>query len=175
MDKLKILIILGTDRENSYSSQVLEIVKKEVKKRADLEFDTADIRKLNFSYNKKDSTFSKQTEESDGFIIVTPEYNHGYPGTLKTLLDTEYGNYQNKAVGIIGVSNGAFGGARMIESLISVLKAVGLKSTKRDAHFCKVDKAIEKGELDNSIEEINGLLDEFVWLTRSLKYGRENF
>lgn len=58
-------------------------------------------------------------------IIVSPEYNHAYPGELKRLIDTAYPEYKGKHIGIVGVSMGPFGGARMIEQLQLVLVAVG--------------------------------------------------
>ena len=48
---------------------------------------------------------------SDALVIVAPEYNHGYPGMLKHVLDTNLHEYVHKAVGVVGVSAG-FGGAR---------------------------------------------------------------
>ncbi len=175
MEKIKILIVMGTDREDSKTSEVLRFVEEQVQTVDGINVKVADVRELSFDYNSKDNKFSELTDWADGFIFLTPEYNHGYPGTLKTLIDTEYGNYNNKAASIIGVSNGSFGGARMIESLISVLKAVGLKITKRDAHFFNVDKALEKKDLENPKKEIEGMLEELIWLTRTLRYGRENF
>lgn len=58
-------------------------------------------------------------------LIVSPEYNHSFPGELKRLIDAAYPEYKGKHVGIIGVSMGPFGGARMIEQLQLVLIAVG--------------------------------------------------
>jgi NAD(P)H-dependent FMN reductase len=60
----------------------------------------------------KEPKFSATIERCDGLIIVTPEYNHGYPGLLKHALDMNLKEYIHKAVGICGVSAGPFGGAR---------------------------------------------------------------
>lgn len=64
--------------------------------------------------------------QADGIVIVTPEYNRGYPGLLKYVLDTNLKEYIHKAVGICGVSAGGFGGARVIENLLPVLRELGL-------------------------------------------------
>ena len=56
---------------------------------------------------------------ADALVIVAPEHNHGYPGPLKHVLDTNLKEYVHKAAGIVGVSAGVFGGARVIQNLIS--------------------------------------------------------
>ena len=69
---------------------------------------------------------------ADGYIIVTPEYNHTYPGLLKHVLDLNYKEYLHKAVGVCGVSAGPFGGVRAIEALLPTFKAFGLSSIVAD-------------------------------------------
>jgi len=61
--------------------------------------------------------FSKQVKESDGVIIVTPEYNHSIPGILKTALDYLYPEYDHKPFMYVTVSAGSFGGVRAISHL----------------------------------------------------------
>jgi NAD(P)H-dependent FMN reductase len=56
-------------------------------------------------------TFAETMNRSDALVIVAPVYNHGYPGLLKHVLDTNLHEYLHKAVGVVGVSAG-FGGAR---------------------------------------------------------------
>ena len=59
----------------------------------------------------KDPAFARAMTEADGVIIVSPEYNHSFPGLLKHVLDSCLSEYIHKAVGIVGVSAGAFAGA----------------------------------------------------------------
>lgn len=61
--------------------------------------------------------FGQLVEESDGLIIVTPEYNHTLPGALKNLLDHLYPEYEDKPFSYVTVSNGPWGGVRMQEDL----------------------------------------------------------
>lgn len=63
---------------------------------------------------------------ADAFVLMAPEYNHGYPGLLKHVLDTNLKEYIHKAVGVCGVSAGNFGGTRVIENLLPVLRELGL-------------------------------------------------
>jgi NAD(P)H-dependent FMN reductase len=75
---------------------------------------------------RKPNVLQKKAWHADGFIIVSPEYNHSYPGELKMLLDMLFSQYAHKPVGICGVSSGAWGGTRMVEQLRLVCLAFHL-------------------------------------------------
>ena len=64
----------------------------------------------------KDGGFSSKIDRADGLVIVAPEYNHGYCGLLKRVLDSCLKEYSHKAVGLVGVSAGPFAGTRVIEN-----------------------------------------------------------
>jgi NAD(P)H-dependent FMN reductase len=72
---------------------------------------------------------------ADGLIIVTPEYNHGYPGTLKAVLDLLLKEYIHKAVAFVGVSATAWGGTRVIEAMVPMVRELGLTVTFTDLNF----------------------------------------
>lgn len=119
----------------------------------------------------KDPKYTKITAEADGFVIVVPEYNHSFPGSLKRMLDSEYGNYRRKPVVLAGVSSGAFGGVRAIHSLVPVLRELGLVVLHADLHFPRVqDLFDEKGKLndDNYKQRIKKSLDELLWFSKAL-------
>ena len=65
----------------------------------------------------------------DGFVIVTPEYNHGTSGVLKNAIDYLYAEWNNKAVGF--VSYGAVGGARAVEHLRLVAGEVQMADVRQ--------------------------------------------
>jgi NAD(P)H-dependent FMN reductase len=112
--------------------------------------------------------FVESIEKADGFVVISPEYNHSFSGSLKSLMDICYDEYNNKAVGIVGVSQGAFGGARAIESLQTYLKALGLKMTKKDLAVTNATE--ELGE--NFSERVRGFLDELLPLAKVLQVLR---
>src|ERR1043166_8912287 len=122
---LFIPVILGTARQGPEREPAAWIVFEQTKKRAGVETELIDVRSLPMRLDDageqmKDATFSETIERCDGLIIVTPEYNHGYPGLLKHALDIDLKEYIHKAVGICGVSAGPFGGTRVIEQLLPV-------------------------------------------------------
>jgi NAD(P)H-dependent FMN reductase len=106
-----------------------------------------------------------------------PEYNHGYPGLLKHALDMNLKEYIHKAVGICGVSAGPFGGSRVIENLLPVMRELGLVTIFEDVNFGTVRKLFdENGKLldEGFVGRANKFLDELIWMARVLRHGREN-
>ena len=82
---------------------------------------------------------------ADALVLVVPEYNHGYPGLLKHVLDTNLHEYIHKAVGVAGVSAGIFGGARAIQNIIPVLRELGLVTIFWDVNFTSVQQPLRRG------------------------------
>jgi len=179
---LFIPIILGTPRQGRRSEHPARLVLAEMKKRAGVETELIDVRSLHMRLDDageemKDPAFSATVERADGLILVVPEYNHGYPGLLKHALDMNLKEYIHKAVGLCGVSAGPFGGTRVIEHLLPVMRELGLVTTFTDVNFSKVQKLFdEDGELldEGFIPRVNKFLDELLWMARVLRHGREN-
>jgi NAD(P)H-dependent FMN reductase len=175
-------IILGTARQGRESEHVARVVFEQTKKRAKIETELIDVRNLPMRLDDageqmKDPSFSATIERCDGLIIVTPEYNHGYPGLLKHALDMNLKEYIHKAVGICGVSAGPTGGARVIENLLPVVRELGLVAIFEDVNFGHVGKLFdEEGKLldQNYIRRVDKFLDELIWMSRVLCHGREN-
>lgn len=69
--------------------------------------------------------FAQQVKLSDAVIIVTPEYNGGYPASLKNVTDLLYDEWKRKPVAISMVSDGIFGGTQVITSLLFSLWKIG--------------------------------------------------
>src|SRR5207245_6848977 len=144
---LFIPLILGTARQGRQSENVARFVFEQTQKRADVETEVIDVRELPMKLDDageqmKDPKFAAAIERCDGLIIVAPEYNHGYPGLLKHALDMNLKEYIHKAVGICGVSAGPFGGARVSEHLLPVMRALGLVTTFTDVNLSNVHKRV---------------------------------
>jgi len=129
----------------------------------------------------KDPKYSKITKEADGFFVIVPEYNHGYPGTLKRLLDSEMKNYIHKPVSFAGVSAGPWGGTRGIENLVPVVRELGLVATFGDVQFPVVQKLFNSDGIIEDEEQrqiytrrANKAWNELIWMAKTLKWGRDN-
>jgi NAD(P)H-dependent FMN reductase len=93
------------------------------------------------------------------------------------VLDLLLQEYIHKAVGLVGVSAGVWGGTRVIEALLPVVRELGLAVTFTDLNFPKVERVFdEQGKLlDSAFEKrAAAFLDELVWMSRVLKWGRAN-
>src|SRR5437899_8333899 len=176
-------VILGTARQGRLSEPAANFVFGEVSKRGDIQTGLIDIRKIPLAVDDagealKNSQFSATVARSDGLILVVPEYNHSFPGLLKHVLDTNLKEYIHKAVGICGVSAGPFGGARMIESLIPVLRELGLVALFWDVYFGTAGKLFDPatGKITDSayVRRLEKFLNELVWMARTLRHAREN-
>lgn len=133
MKKPSITVVLGTARKGRRSEKVTQAIVDILKKRKDLTVQLADVKDYAFGKtipaweeNKKTQPWRDLVQKTDGFLIVAPEYNHGYPGELKLLLDQELKGYSGKSVVVCGVSSGGFQGARVVENLLPVLRELGL-------------------------------------------------
>ena len=179
---LFIPVILGTARQGRQSEHVARFVFEQTKKRVDVETELIDVREIPMRLDDegeqmKDATFSATIERCDGIILVVPEYNHGYPGLLKHALDMNLKEYIHKAVGICGVSAGPFGGARVIEGLLPVMRELGLVAIFEDVNFGKVGTLFdEHGKLleQSYVGRVEKFLKELIWMARVLRHGREN-
>ena len=184
LEKVNIPILLGTNRKLRQSVHVAHWLKGEIEKRSDIEttlFDVADFTFPQGDYGQEIKALFPEWRDAivkaDGLIIVTPEYNHGYPGPLKAVLDLLLREYVHKAVALVGVSAGPWGGTRVIEALVTAVRELGLAVTFTDLNFPKVQKTFdENGNLLNPAYEkfAKDFLDELVWMSRALEWGRQN-
>lgn len=180
---LFIPVILGTVRKGRASENVAKFVFEQVKKREGVETVLVDVLELKLPTDDageqiKDPKFSEICERADGLVIVTPEYNHGYPGMLKHALDSNLKEYIHKAVGICGVSAGGFGATRVIENLLPVLRELGLVTIFWDGNFSGAGKLFdENGKIQDEathVKRMDKFLGELIWMSKVLRYGREN-
>jgi NAD(P)H-dependent FMN reductase len=176
-------VILGTSRQGRASEHAARFVFQEVSQRPDMTTELIDIREIRLPIDDageaiKDAKFSATVERADGLILVVPEYNHSFPGLLKHVLDTNLAEYIHKAVGVCGVSAGPFGGARMIENLLPVLRELGLVTIFWDVYFGNArtlfDPATGKISDPTYRERVKKFVDELLWMARALRFAREN-
>ncbi|MFH1471232.1 MAG: NADPH-dependent FMN reductase [Candidatus Micrarchaeota archaeon] len=119
---MNISVILGTSRVGRQSEKVAKFMLSEIEK-AGHKSEIIDIHDypLTATDNTEKSELAKNLESkiasADALIIVSPEYNHGYPGELKMTLDLLWEQYAKKPVGFCGVSSGMMGGVRAVEQL----------------------------------------------------------
>lgn len=184
MDKLLLPVLLGTNRKNRNSVHPARWLVGEMEKRPEIQtklFDASDFALPHDDYGQELKGLFPEWRDTiikaDGLVIVSPEYNHGYPGALKAVLDLLLKEYIHKAVAFVGVSAGPWGGTRVIEAMVPMVRELGLAATFSDLNFPKVQTIFDsEGKLlDQAFEKrAKDFLDELVWMSRTLKWGREN-
>src|SRR5436190_7499519 len=182
--KLYIPTLLGTSRKNRESENVANWVCSKIRERNDIETHLFDVRDFHLPHDSYGTEVAGDFPEwrdaiirADGLVIVTPEYNHGYPGAMKSVLDLLLKEYIHKAVAFVGVSAGPWGGTRVIEACVPMVREFGLAVTFRDLNFPNVGgKFDDNGKLlDEAYEKrVTGFLDELAWMATTLRWGREN-
>jgi NAD(P)H-dependent FMN reductase len=184
MPKLFIPILLGTNRKERQSEHVAKWLISKVEERGDIETQLFDVRDFHLPYDNYGQEIKDEFPEwrdaivrADGLIIVTPEYNHGPPGPLKSVLDLLLREYVHKPVAFAAVSAQVWGGTRVIETMTHIVRELGLAVTFTDLNFPRVqDKFDKEGNLLDEAynERAKGFLDELVWMAKTLRWGREN-
>ena len=177
-------LLLGTPRNTRESEHVARWVFAKMEERDDLATQFFDVRDFELPHGEYGTEIKDLFPEwrdaivkADGLVIVTPEYNHGYPGSMKNVLDLLLREYVHKAVAFVGVSSGPWGGTRVIEACVPMVRELGLAVTFTDLNFPKVkSKFDDEGNLlDPAYEQrVQGFLDELVWMATALRWGRAN-
>lgn len=121
---LNIPVILGTTRKGRMSEHAARFMAEQIEKCAGAVTELIDISRLPLPVDDagdgiKDPAFAEKMALADALVVVTPEYNHSFLGLLKHVLDSCLKEYIHKAVGIVGVSAGPFGGVRAIQHFLA--------------------------------------------------------
>jgi NAD(P)H-dependent FMN reductase len=183
-DKLLLPLLLGTNRKERQTENVAKWVSRKMVEHPAIETRYFDVRDFRLPLDDYGTALAADFPEwrdaivaADGLVIVTPEYNHGYPGILKSVLDLLLKEYIHKAVAFVGVSASPWGGTRVIESMVPMVRELGLSPTFKDLNFPTVKAKFDKeGNLLDAAYDgrVSSFLDELVWMATTLKWGRDN-
>lgn len=116
--------------------------------------------------------------QSDGFVIVSPEYNHGPSAVLKNAIDWVYPEWNRKAVTFVGW--GSVGGARAIEQLREIAVEMQLAPIRSAVHIpvAALYAHFQGQDITPHLTELNTVagqtIDDLLWWTQALKTAREN-
>jgi len=193
---MKILTIIGSTRPNRATDRVAKWVATETNTVEGIEFETLDLNDYQLPFfdepvsprynperkpNQAAQQILSKLEKADGFIVVTPEYNHSFPAVLKNMFD--YIAYEVKRKPFVIVSHGTVGGARAAEHLKLVINEV--QAVAIPAFVAVVGLAAytfdEDGNLTNEalandpygpVPALKGAIEEIVWYTKVLANAR---
>jgi NAD(P)H-dependent FMN reductase len=135
MSSKTIVVLIASVRDGRKSDRVAKYFGKLLEGKG-ANVDMVDLKELDFPLFKerlkhlkdpgeKVLGFARQIKNCDGVVIVTPEYNGGYPASLKNVTDLLYDEWKRKPIAISTVSSGAFAGSQVITSLLFTLWKIG--------------------------------------------------
>jgi len=183
-DEIVLAVLAGTTRAKRESIKAAKYVAAEAAKVPGVEVIFVDPKNFTFPGDGndpegKDPRYTEIVRRADAFFVVTPEYNHSFPGSLKRMLDSELELYNHKPIAFAGASDGNWGGVRAVESLLTAVRETGLVSLSWDIYFPYVQKIFdEEGGIREEYREryeknLHKLFDELFWMARLFKHGRE--
>jgi NAD(P)H-dependent FMN reductase len=187
MSPLKIKVVVGSTRANRFSEMAARWILDQAVKRSDLDVELLDLRDYPLPFFEeamppgmaKDSythpvvvSWRNKIIEADGFIVCTPEYNHGYPAVLKNALDYVYFAWSRKAVAF--VSWGGNGGTRSVEQLRLVTIELDMAPTRFAVHIPNPWFIKDVSELNTDLNRGSAalLLDQLTWWAGALRTAR---
>ncbi len=183
----KILIILGSTRQNRQGETVARWIAECASRRTDVRFELVDLKDwpLPFlespvppAYGQYDETvrpWADLVASADGFLFITPEYNHGYPAVLKNALDHLYHEWGHKPAAV--VSYGASGGGyRAAEQLRQVFVELRMVPVREQVGVPVAWQAFdEEGQVRDAAQSrvADAMLGELAWWASTLKPARQ--
>ncbi len=174
-------IILGSTRRGRQSDKVARFVLQRMKS-AGVETEILDLAEFRFPIMEERlrfrddppprlREFADKMARADAIVLVTPEYNNGYPGVLKNALDYLLPEYRRKPFGIVTVSGGAFGGLNCLAQLRLVALGMGAFPIPASLPISRVQDTMEEdgSPRDVSYEKrAQAFIAELLWLTEAV-------
>lgn len=183
----RIAIVIGSTRPGRLAESVARWVYDIAAQRSDAEFELVDIADFGLplldesmppslgNYSQPHTKAWAETVASfDGYVFVTPEYNHGTSGALKNALDFVYGEWNNKAAGFVGY--GSAGGVRAVEQLrlvASELQMAHVRNQVMLSLFTDFENFSAFKPHPRNEESVKGMLDQLVPWSVAMKTLRE--
>ena len=186
---LRIKVILGSTREGRFSEKLVPWLSSTLSMQADVSYEVIDLRDYAMPFyeeagspatveggaypNEVVRAFAEHVADADAFIIVAPEYNHGYTAVLKNAFDSIYAEWNTKAVAF--VSYGSVGGGRVVEQLRQVAVELQMAPIRNAVHiqapwFLREESGeLKSGALDDYEQPLQGLVDQLAWWGNALK------
>lgn len=173
---LKLAIVTGSTRPGRVNLAVAQWVHELAKQRKDAQFELVDIADFELplldepippsqgKYSKPHTqAWAAKIASYDGYVFVTPEYNHGTSGALKNAIDFLYGEWNNKVAGFVGY--GSAGGVRAVEQLRLVMAEVQVATVRNQVAlslFSDFENYTTFNPSPHHQKSLSGMLDQLV-------------
>jgi NAD(P)H-dependent FMN reductase len=180
-------IIIGSVRERRFGAPVARWFADVADARSDLRFEVVDLAAWELpalttpvppmmgpSADAAIRRWGAKVAQADGYVLVTPEYNHGYPASLKNALDHLFAEWGRKPVGFVSYG-GPGGGLRAVEQLRQVVVELDMVPLRQQVAIPRVYGRLGPAgtlDADDHVGEARALLDALAWWTAALRPAR---
>ena len=178
---ISLTVIIGSTREGRFGPTVADWFIRQAALRRDLTLDVIDLADQQLpavypaSPDEATAAYVRRIAHADAFVVITPEYNHGYPASLKQAIDLPHEEWQAKPVGFVSYG-GQAGGLRAVEQLRQVfaeLHAVSARSTVSFHNaWDRFDEAGQPHDTTGTAAAANSMLDQLAWWALVLRDAR---
>ncbi|MFC9967828.1 NADPH-dependent FMN reductase [Nocardia ignorata] len=179
---LRVAVVVGSTREGRFGTTVADWFVGELRRHGTLEVEIVDTRQVALSHafgavidHPSRAEATEKLSRAEAFVVVTPEYNHSYPGALKNLIDEHHVEWQAKPVGFVSYG-GISGGLRAVEHLRPVfaeLHAVTIRDTVSFANpWRRFDDAGELADSSDAVTATKSMLKQLTWWGEALRTAR---
>jgi NAD(P)H-dependent FMN reductase len=185
---MHIQVIVGSVREGRRAKPIADWVCRQAATRQDCSVELVDLKDWNLPLmslpkspirgdyeDPLQQRWAEKVAQADGYLFVSPEYNHGYTAVLKNALDYLYAEWERKPASF--VTYGGVGGARGIEQLRLVLIELRMAPLRDAVHIVNILGKLNDGVFvadAKDVSQLNAALDDLLWWTHALSAARRS-
>ena len=177
-DPIRLAVVVASVRAGRIAPTVADWFVSTARRRGEFDIDVLDLAEIplpqDLSGGPDAEAFTRRIGAADAFVMVTSEYNHGYPAALKTAIDTVKHEWRTKPVGFVSYG-GLSGGLRAVEQLRQVVVEVHMVPVRQSVSFHRVKHAFAPDGTTTDEAAIDGaqrMLDQLRWWARTVRAGR---
>jgi NAD(P)H-dependent FMN reductase len=178
---LKVAVLIGSTRDGRFGDTVARWFLAKARERADMALDVVDLVDIDLPmiYPQQPEpavlAYIQRIERADAFVVITPEYNHGYPASLKQAIDLPRTQWQRKPVGFVSYG-GTAGGLRAVEQLRQVFAELHAVTMRDSISFHmaweRFDEAGQPTEPSGCNAAAHTMLEHLAWWANALRTAR---
>lgn len=180
-ERLKVAVVVASTREGRFAPTIADWFTGLAAQRPDVDVDVVDLAEarlpdaLSRQPGPEVGALSPRLEAADAFVVITPEYNHSFPASLKTAIDWHYTQWRAKPVGFVSYG-GLSGGLRAVEHLRQVFAELHAVTVRDTVSFHGVwdcfDASGEPTDPTGPETAAKTMLDQLDWWGRTLRDGK---
>jgi NAD(P)H-dependent FMN reductase len=185
---LTIAVILGSTRPQRAGEGIAKWFMAQTKNFPEARFEFIDLRDVALPFldepvpplmqqyqNEHTKKWSETVKKYDGYIVVTPEYNHSFPAVLKNAFDYVYHEWAKKPIAFVSYGASS-GGSRAVEQLRQVAVELQMAPVREQIMIPMVWSAMdgESVKADRILGDLPRMMQDIIWWAETLKKGREN-